>query len=55
MVAPLDRAWPAGGPIEYHNWRARVWAPLLVNTDPDEEHPKREPIVGTFHMLRHFF
>jgi integrase len=31
-------------PIDYHNWRARVWAPLL----------KAANITGTFHMLRHF-
>jgi integrase len=36
---------PTGQPIDYHNWRARVWAPLL----------KRVKVTGTFHMLRHFF
>jgi integrase len=34
-----------GKPIDYHNWRARVWAPLL----------KVAGVTGTFHMLRHFF
>jgi hypothetical protein len=34
-----------GQPIDYHNWRARVWAPLL----------KKVNVTGTFHMLRHFF
>jgi integrase len=33
-----------GKPIEYHNWRSRVWAPLL----------KRAEVTGTFHLLRHF-
>jgi integrase len=46
---------PSGKPIDYHNWRARVWAPLLVKTGPDKEHPQRVAITGTFHMLRHFF
>jgi integrase len=36
---------PTGQPIDYHNWRARVWAPLL----------KKVNVTGTFHMLRHFF
>ena len=36
---------PAGKPIDYHNWRARVWAPLL----------KKAGVTGTFHTLRHFF
>jgi integrase len=36
---------PRGAPIDYHNWRNRVWAPLL----------KRAGVTGTFHMLRHFF
>ena len=36
---------PSGQPIDYHNRRARVWAPLL----------KRTGVSGTFHMLRHFF
>src|SRR5215831_21401633 len=31
--------------IDYHNWRNRVWAPLLKKAD----------VIGTFHMLRHFF
>ena len=34
-----------GAPIDYHNWRNRVWAPLL----------KKAGVTGTFHMLRHFF
>jgi len=34
-----------GKPIDYHNWRARAWAPLL----------KLAGVSGTFHMLRHFF
>ena len=46
---------PNGNPIDYHNWRNRVWAPLLKRTGPDGEHPKREEIKGTFHMLRHLF
>lgn len=45
----------SGQPLDYHNWRTRVWMPLLENTGADNEHPKREPIEGTFHMLRHFF
>lgn len=32
-------------PIDYHNWRNRVWAPLL----------KKAGVSGIFHMLRHFF
>ena len=36
---------PAGAPIDYHNWRNRVWAPLL----------KKVGVSGTFHMLRHFY
>src|SRR5215475_9908023 len=31
--------------IDYHNWRNRVWAPLLKKAD----------VIGTFHMLRHFY
>jgi integrase len=46
---------PSGAPLDYHNWRARVWLPLLVSTGQDEDHPKRVAIAGTFHMLRHFF
>ncbi len=29
--------------------------PLLERTGLNEEHSKRIPISGTFHMLRHFF
>jgi integrase len=29
--------------------------PMLAKTGPDEEHPKRVAVQGTFHMLRHFF
>jgi integrase len=36
---------PRGEPIDYHNWRNRVWAPLM----------KEAGVTGTFHMLRHFF
>jgi hypothetical protein len=36
---------PSTQPIDYHNWRNRVWAPLL----------KKAGVTGTFHMLRHFF
>jgi integrase len=36
---------PGGAPSECHNWRDRVWAPLL----------KKAGVTGTFHMLRHFF
>lgn len=36
---------PSGQPIDYHNWRARVWAPLV----------RAAAVHGTFHMLRHFF
>ena len=36
---------PNDGPIDYHNWRARVWVPVL----------KKAGVTGTFHMLRHFY
>ena len=36
---------PAGDTIDYNNWRTRTWIPLL----------KRANVMGTFHMLRHFF
>jgi Phage integrase family len=36
---------PTGAPIDYQNWRARVWAPLL----------EQAKVCGTFHMQRHFF
>jgi integrase len=42
-------------PIDYHNWRVRVWGPLLRKTGPDDAHPDRVAVVGRFHMLRHFF
>jgi integrase len=45
----------SGRPLDYSNWRTRVWAPLLARTGPDEERPQRVAIHGTFHMLRHFF
>jgi integrase len=35
----------SGQPIDYHNWRARVWGSLL----------KKAGVSGKFHMLRHFF
>src|SRR5215467_9284307 len=46
---------PEGGPLDYKNFRDRVWAPLLKKTGPDAEYPKREPVVGTIHMLRHSY
>jgi integrase len=46
---------PGGGPLDYKNFRDRVWAPLLERTGPDKEHPKRERVVGTMHMLRHSY
>jgi Phage integrase family len=52
---PLVFPGPSGGPIDYHNWRARTWEPLLAKTGPDEDNPQRVAIDGTFHMLRHFF
>ncbi len=45
----------SGKPINYNNWRNRVWLPLLAKTGPDDDHPKRVAIDGTFHMFRHFF
>lgn len=44
---------PEGGPLDYKNFRDRVWAPLLARTGPDKEHRKRVAVVGTMHMLRH--
>jgi integrase len=44
-----------GGPIDYQKWRMRRWVPLLKATAPDAEHPKREPVAGTPHMLRHAY
>lgn len=32
---------PNGNPMDYHNWRNRLWAPLLKSTGPDNEHPER--------------
>jgi integrase len=46
---------PEGGPLDYKNFRDRVWAPLLKRTGPDQELPNREPMVGTMHMLRHSY
>ena len=46
---------PEGKPLDYFNWRNRVWLPLLRKTGPDERHPKRVAVAGTFHMLRHSF
>jgi integrase len=47
LRTPGELVFPGseGKPIEYHNCRSRVWAPLL----------KRAGVSGTFHMLRHFF
>jgi integrase len=47
LRTPGELVFPGaeGKPIEYHNWRSRVWAPLLKKAD----------VTGTFHMLRHFF
>lgn len=42
-----------GGPLDYSNWRNRSWLQMLGRTGPCEEHPKREPVVGTLHMLSH--
>ena len=52
---PLVFPGPSGAPIDYHNWRARVWVPLLERTGAVEDQPERVAIDGTFHMLRHFF
>ena len=46
---------PSGAPIDYHNWRARTWAPLLAKTGADAEDPDRIAVSGTPHMLRHFY
>jgi site-specific recombinase XerD len=46
---------PEGGPLDYKNFRDRVWAPLLERTAPDEQHPKRVTVTGTLHMLRHSY
>jgi len=47
LRTPGERVFPgpSGQPIDYHNWRARVWAPLL----------EAAGVSGTFHMLHHFF
>jgi integrase len=57
LRTPGALAFPgaSGGPLDYSNWRTRVWAPLLAKTGPDQEHPQRVPIQGTVHILRHFF
>jgi hypothetical protein len=41
----------SGAPLDYHNWRARVWLLLLESTGPDEDHPKRLAIAGTFRVV----
>jgi integrase len=46
---------PSGSPLDYNNWRTRTWLPLLAKTGPDEDHPERVAVNGTFHMLRHFY
>jgi integrase len=46
---------PEGGPLDYKNFRDRVWAPLLERTGPDTKHPKRVAVTGTIHMLRHSY
>jgi site-specific recombinase XerD len=46
---------PEGGPLDYKNFRDRVWAPLLKRTAPDEQYPKRVAVTGTLHMLRHSY
>ena len=46
---------PEGGPLDYKNFRDRVWAPLLESTGPDAKHPKRVAVTGTLHMLRHSY
>jgi integrase len=52
---PLVFPGPSGVVLDYHNWRARTWLPLLAKTGPDEDNPERVAVDGTFHMLRHFF
>jgi len=42
-------------PLDYHNFRHRVWVPLLARTGPNEKHPKRVAVKGKLHMLRHAF
>ncbi len=44
-----------GSAVDYSNWRNRSWLPMLKRTGPTEEFPKRTPVKGTFHMLRHTF
>jgi integrase len=46
---------PEGGPLDYKNFRDRVWAPLLERTAPDAAHPNRPAVTGTLHMLRHAY
>jgi integrase len=46
---------PEGGPLDYKNFRDRVWAPTLAASGPDEEHPNRIAVKGTIHMLRHSY
>jgi integrase len=47
LRTPGELVFPGaeGKRIEYHNWRSRIWAPLL----------KRAGVTSTFHMLRHIF
>lgn len=44
-----------GGTLDYRNWLRRRWEKLLKATAPDADHPKRETVVGTPHMLRHSY
>jgi hypothetical protein len=37
---------PEGGPLDYKNFRDRVWAPLLERTAPDAAHPNRPAVTG---------
>lgn len=46
---------PEGGPLDYSNWRIRRWLPLLKATAPDEAQPKRKPVAGSPHQLRHSY
>jgi integrase len=47
LRTPGDLVFPAsdGSPLDYFNWRNRVWLPLL----------KAAGVDGTFHMLRHSY
>jgi integrase len=46
-------ASPDGDALNYANWRVRRWLPLIEATLPDAQHPKRQAVTGTPHMLRH--